>query len=481
MSFINPEYFWLFLFLVVAFIKNDFSALRLTTYGYLVTFVLIVLALVRPVIEQEPIKTKELYNDVVIAVDLSYSMHARDIAPSRLIFAKNRLVELVKTNKKSRFGVLGFTTNAIILSPLTQDSELLLHLFSSLDENLIMTKGSSIMPALRLARKMSKSKKLSLVILSDGADELNYLEEASFAKENNLIVNILMVATQIGGTLRLENGELLKDENGEIVVSSQNNAISVISRATGGIYSSNFNDVIEALNAQREEVLPSSATVVKNLELFYYFIGLAIMTFLVSVTSLKKYILAFLFLFGISLQANVLEYFEDKNYRDFKKASHLYKSGEYEKALLKYEKIKSNSPEFKALVFYNLGNTLVRLQEFQKAREAYIKSLTLQYSKEAYENLLYIIDVKEIKQGSTGKQKSAKQSSIAKKRDATQKKKEGGSSNMKVSAKASSSANDSRKKTKSDSKIDLNSTKTKLSSSQYELINARGVDEKKPW
>jgi len=481
MSFLNPQYLWLFLFLVAAFIKKDFKELRLTSFGYILTFVFIVLALMRPVIEQEPIKIKEVLSDVVVAVDLSYSMQARDITPSRLEFARETLLKLVEKEKKSRFGVLGFTTNAIILSPLTQDSQLLLHLFSSLDEKLIMTKGSSIMPALRLARKMSNSKRVSLLILSDGGDELNYSDEARFAKDNNLVVNVLMIATKLGGTLPLENGELLKDELGDIVVSRENSAIELISNATGGVYSSSVDDIFDALSAQREDEFISNSIVVKNLELFYYLVALAILTFLVSITSLKRYVMAFLLLFGVSVQADMPHCFEDKNTLVFREASRLYKSGEYEKALVKYKSVKSNSPEFKALVFYNLGNTLIRLKEFKKAREAYKKSLTLYRTKEAYENMLYILDVKEQKQMSTGQQKSAKKSSVAKKKESSQKKKEGGSSNMKVSAAANSGADDGGKKSKSESKLDLNFGKAKLSSKQYELINRRQVDEKKPW
>jgi len=481
MSFLNPEYLWLFLFLVAAFIKKDFKELRLTAFGYILTFIFIVLALMRPVIEQEPIKSKEVLSDVVVAVDLSYSMQATDITPSRLEFAKETLVKLVQKEKKSRFGVLGFTTNAIILSPLTQDSELLLHLFGSLNEKLIMTKGSSIMPLLQLARKMSKSKRVSVLILSDGGDELNYSDEARFAKENNLVVNVLMIATKLGGTLPLENGELLKDELGDIVVSRENSAIESISNATGGVYSSSIDEVFDALSSQREDEFISNTTVVKNLELFYYLVLLAIITFLLSVTSLKRHVLALLLLFGVSVQADMLELFEDESRLAFKEAALLYKSGEYEKALVEYKKVKSSSPEFKALVFYNLGNTFIRLKEFKKAREAYKKSLTLHQTKEAYENMLYILDVKEQKQMSTGQQKSAKKSSMAKKKESSRKKKEGGSSNMKVSAAASSGADDDGKKTESESKIDLNSGKAKLSSKQYELINRRQIDEKKPW
>jgi len=481
MSFLNPEYFWLFLFLVAGFIKKDFKSLRATSIGYIVTFVFIVLALCRPVIEQEPIKSEQMLSDVVIAVDLSYSMHSDDVSPTRLKKAKEILKRLIKSEKKSRFGILAFTTNAIVLSPLTEDSELLEHLFNSLDDKLIMTKGSSIMPALKLAREMSMSKKLSVVVLSDGADEASYEDEAKFAKENSMIVNVFMLASKMGGTLTLESGELLKDESGDIVVSRENTAIKVIPDATLGVYTKSYDELIDALQGQKTDDKKSQTTIVKNMELFYYFILLAIISFLVSVTTLKRYILAFLLLFGVSLDASVLDCFKDKNNLEFKKASSYYKNAEYEKALEVYERVKSSDAEFKSIVFYNMANTLVRLKEFKKARDAYLKSLTLMYSKEADENMQYIKNVDEQMQMRTGQEKSSKKSSIAKKEKSNKKKKEGGGSNMKVDASASSGADEGSKKTKSDSRLDMSSGKAKLSSKQYELINKRGVDEKQPW
>jgi len=141
MSILNPEYFWLLLILLPLFIIKDFRKFRVTLYGYILTFIFIVLALTRPVIEQEPIKSKQVLSDVVVGVDLSFSMHANDILPSRLKKAKEYLAELVELENKTRFGVLGFTTNAIVLSPLTQDKELLLHLYNSLDEKLYYHQG----------------------------------------------------------------------------------------------------------------------------------------------------------------------------------------------------------------------------------------------------------------------------------------------------------------------------------------------------
>jgi len=504
MSFVSPEYFWLLLFLVAGFIKKDFRSLNLTSYGYLLTFVFIVLALSRPVIEQEPLKSEELLSDVIFGVDLSYSMQAEDIKPSRLGKAKDILSELVQVKQKSRFGVLGFTTNAIILSPLTEDSELLLHLFNALDEKLIVTKGSDLFSALKLARKMSHSKKVSLVLLSDGGDKLSYEEEAKFAKESGLIVNIFMLGTEYGATLSTLNGELLKDEEGAIVVSRANSAASQISKQSGGVFTQDVATLLDALERQSKRDYETETTRVRNLELFYYFVFVAILLFLVSVTTLKKFVIPLLALFGFNANAAVLDYYYeksakeayvkehykeaiegygkiDKNRAYFNLACGYYKNGAYEKALAQFERVKSSDAKFKSEVFYNCANCFVRLKEFKKAKEAYLKSLTLYYTKEADENLEYIKDVDEQKSMNQENSKSQKKASNAKAEPSGVKKREGGSSNMQVSAKSSSGAGEMGKKTKSEQMFNLNGSKAKLSSKQYELINKRGVDEKKPW
>ena len=473
MTLLYPSYLWLLLLLAPLFIKRNIREFKVAAYGYVLTFIFIVVALSRPVVEQEPIESKQILSDVIIGVDLSFSMQGSDLEPTRLGYAKEMLEKLVRSKQKSRFGVLGFTTNAIILSPLTEDKELLLHLFGSLDEKFIITQGSSIMSALKLSRKMSASKKATVVLFSDGGDELDYEAEAAFAKENSLVVNIFMTASAMGSTLKQDSGELLKDELGDIVVSRENSASKEICDATGGVYTKELGELLDALDTQRSKDKESKTTVVRNLELFYYFVALAIITFLVSVTTLKRFVVAFLLLFGVHLSAS-------QNMKLFNKATELYRLGEYEKAVQNFEMVRSADIETKSIIYYNIGNSFVRLQEFEKAREAYIKSLTLMYSKEADENLEHIRDAGEKKEMNTGQQQSKDRSALAKK-EQTKKQKEGGGSNMQVSAQASSGADDKGKKTQSQNQINLEGGKAKLSSRQYELINKRSIDEKKPW
>ena len=338
------------------------------------------------------------------------------------------------------------------------------------------------MPALQLARKISQSKSLSVVLLSDGADEVDYSEEARFAKESGLIVNTFMIGTKVGSTLHLENGKLLEDELGHIVVSRLNENISTIADSTGGLATDSYDELLSALEEQKQKDFKSKSMLVQNMELFYYFIFAALIIFLLSVTTLKHILIAFFLLFGLQLEAEVLDFMKNPYVTTFKEANRLYKEGEYEKALHKYESVKSSSFAFKSQLYYNMANTLVRLKEFKKAREAYKKSLTLLYSQEAYENMLNIISVGEQMQMSTGQQKSKENSSTAKERETTaKKKKSAGSSNMKVQANAGSGAMKDSKKSEQQNMLNLNSAKAKLSSKQYELVNKRSINEKKPW
>ncbi|RLA68946.1 MAG: VWA domain-containing protein, partial [Epsilonproteobacteria bacterium] len=216
------------------------------------------------------------------------SMQAEDVKPTRLRAAKTLLTDLVHQDIKNRFGVIGFTTNAIVLSPLTNDAELLTYLFKGVDETLIMTKGSAIMPALELSRKMSHAASPILFLLTDGGDKDDYSEEAMFAKQNGLIVNVLMLASLSGSTLKGWDGTLLKGENGDIVITSQNRAIKILSTMTGGVYidGADLSKVQEVIAAQSDNAYKSKTKMVQYEELFYYFIALGLLFFMFSATTL---------------------------------------------------------------------------------------------------------------------------------------------------------------------------------------------------
>ncbi len=506
-----PLFLWLFvplLFLLFAGSYRGFTALRRQHFWLILAIIFTVLALARPVFEQEPIDVEERGSDIVIAIDLSYSMQADDIQPTRLEAAKQMLKELIESDSKNRYGIIGYTTNAIILSPLSSDREVLLHLFDGLNEDLIMTKGTQLMPALKLVRKMSKSKKAIVVLITDGGDELNYNSEAAFVKENGLIVNVALLATHNGSTLKDRNDKVVKDEAGHIVVTSRNDAIEVVASASGGRVVESFSSLQSAIASEEHEDFTSNTKLMQYNELFYYFAALALIFTMLAFTYLGKRVTklmaALLLLVGINSQASLLDgyYFEmakedyaqerylsaaqlfsnlEHSTARYNAANSYYKAGEYEQALNLYMSIHSADPAFKARLYFNMGNCYIRLKEFVKAREMFVKSLTLKHTKEADANLAYIAKADEQDHLLTGQQEGKKraQDSATENSPDSGKKKEGGGSNQKADADASKGAGG--KKMEGDERMSFSGGKSRLSSRQYELINQRSVHETKPW
>lgn len=511
MSYLSPLFLWLFvplLFLLFVGGYRSFSALRRQHFWLILAIVFTILALARPVLEQEPIDVEERGSDIVIAIDLSYSMQADDIKPTRLEAAKQMLKALVERDSKNRYGIIGYTTNAIILSPLSSDRELLLHLFDGLDEELIMTKGTVLMPALKLARKMSKSKKAIVVLFSDGGDAQNYNSEAAYVKEHGLIVNVVLLATHSGSTLKDKNDKVIKDEAGHIVVTSRNDAINTVAESSGGQVIEDISSLQNAIDAEVSGDFTSNTKLMQYNELFYYFAALALICAMLSFTYLgrkvTKIIAAFLLLIGINAEASLLDgiYFEmakedyskeqyasaaklfsnvESRAARYNAANSFYRMGKYEKALNLYMSIRSADPALKSMLYFNMGNCYIRLQEFEKAREMFTKSLSLKYSSEAEENLAYIMKAEEQDHLLTGQQEGKKraQDSATENSPESGKKKEGGGSNQKADTAASKGAGG--KKMEGDERLSFSGGKSRLSSKQYELINQRSVNETKPW
>ncbi|MDD5716520.1 MAG: VWA domain-containing protein [Sulfuricurvum sp.] len=506
MSFLTP--FWLLgLIPLPAYFWKRRSQMWHTQIGLWIVYTLVILALARPVVSQKPITVEEAGSDVIFAVDLSYSMRAGDISPSRLDAAKKLLTASVRSNQRDRFGVIGFTTSAIVLSPLTKDTELLEHLFGGLDESQIITKGTDIMSALELSRKMSHAEKPTVILLTDGGDERSYQKEADFIREHNLAVSVVMLASGEGSTLPSDGG-ILKDDQGHIVISSRNDAIEEIVNGGRVIEGADIGALRSLINDSVHEDFSGSTSVMRYQEWFYLPLSIALIVFIVTFTTIGKKISRKILLLGglIGLSANggVLDfgylYLAKSNYEKghferaaelyrevddprarYNRASSLYKAGKIKEALDLYRSLRSDDPHFKADIFYNIGNCYIRLQEFESAREALLKSLTLRYSRRADQNLRAIVGVEEQQTLNVRKEKKDQFTHDENKPTGESKpSKAGGGSNMK-SDMASGGGGDDGKKAESDPRLSMAQGKAALSSRQYELINQRSIHETKPW
>jgi Ca-activated chloride channel family protein len=320
-----------------------------------------------------------------------------------------------------------------------------------------------------------------------------------------------MLASSQGSTLSTPEGGWLKDEAGHIVVSSRNDAIaSLVHTGKGRMVQGADADAVRSLiDESRQEDFQGSSSVMRYQELFFIPLIFALIAFLAVTTTvgekIRKQVILLLALVGISANAGVVDfitlYQAKKSYGEggyersaelysaiasplsrYNRGNALYKAGKYDTALSIYRAIKSDDPLFKSRLYYNMGNCYIRLREFEKAREVFLKSLTLHYTPQADQNFRAIEGVEDYNLSlNVRKEKKDKFSAEQSPPNGERKEsKQGGGSNMKTDT-ASSGGGDEGKKVQSDPRLSLSQGKAKLSSRQYELINQRSVHETKPW
>jgi Ca-activated chloride channel family protein len=114
-------------------------------------FALFIIALMGPSLGTTQKEVKAMGKDIYLLVDLSQSMNANDIAPSRLERVKFELRKLVKTLESNRIGLIIFSSEAFIQCPLTYDQSTILLFIETLKTSLVPTGGTNFEPALQLA------------------------------------------------------------------------------------------------------------------------------------------------------------------------------------------------------------------------------------------------------------------------------------------------------------------------------------------
>lgn len=248
---------------------------------------------------------KTIGKDIYIAVDLSKSMDATDVQPSRLEKAKHETQRLMQRFNSDRIGLLVFSTDAYIQSPLTYDQNALLLYTQTLYTKLLPYSGTNYTPLLQLALDKFKEDKPSpaeqqkakvLVLISDGEDfgaEAENLAEQ--LAEQNVRVYTLGIGTSDGGKIPQGKG-FKRDRLGKTVVTSLNSVPLVqLAELTGGKYfevNDRVNEVsklISAINTIEGE-LRESKTVDVTANKYMYPLALALLFILLDVLITVKVI-----------------------------------------------------------------------------------------------------------------------------------------------------------------------------------------------
>ncbi len=260
----------------------------------LLSSALMIIALARPYIDNGEIKVTTSTIDVMAAFDISRSMFANDVYPNRLALAKKKFEEFSGDFQEAKIGVIGFTSRAFLISPLTEDFATLDYLVTNMNLDSVTLRGTSVMNALEVTNDLlSESEKKALILFSDGGDSDNFSKEIAYAKRHNIVVFAYNIGTTKGGVIPDTNGALT-DKNGDIVVVRLNKKIKDLALQSGGAYmeyslkSNDINALAEAIKQRFSEKSEEESTIKDEKELFPYPISVALVLLFLALYSMPS-------------------------------------------------------------------------------------------------------------------------------------------------------------------------------------------------
>jgi len=202
-----------------------------------------IVALAGPVWKQLPQPVFQAQSAMVIVLDLSRSMDAEDLKPSRLIRAKQKVQDILTARVEGQTGLIVFAGSAFDVVPLTTDNQAILSLLASLDTSMMPAQGSMASEGLKHALAMLQRGAIhagSVVMLCDGIDT-NAIPAAQALSEAGHLLSVLAVGTTDGAPISAANkqgsGGFLKDSSGNIVVARvHDEQLSALASAGDGVF-----------------------------------------------------------------------------------------------------------------------------------------------------------------------------------------------------------------------------------------------------
>ena len=203
---------------------------------------LLIIMLARPQLGTKINHEKRVGIETIIAMDISNSMRAEDIVPSRLDRSKMMVENLVDHFSNDKIGLIVFAGDAFVQLPITSDHVSAKMFLSSIDPSLIATQGTDIAKAIDMATHSFTQEEgigKAIVVITDGEDhEGGAVESAKAAKDNGMRVYVLGVGSVNGAPIPIPGtGDYMKDNTGNTVMSALNEDMcKQVAQAGGGAY-----------------------------------------------------------------------------------------------------------------------------------------------------------------------------------------------------------------------------------------------------
>lgn len=295
MKFANPEYLYLLILVpivlaiylysnflkrkqlkefgdpaLLAHLMPDVSSIRIGIKFWLslAALTLLVVVLARPQFGSKKETITRQGIETVIALDISNSMMAEDIAPNRLEKSKKIISQLIETFKDDKIGLIVFAGDAFVQLPITNDFISAKMFLDAISPSLISRQGTDIGSAIDLAtRSFSPNDSIgrAVIIITDGENHEGGAEEAAKkASERGMAVYMLGVGSVDGAPIPIPGtNDFRKDKEGNVVVTKLNEEMGrTIAAAGNGAYIrvDNTNNAQRLLQKEMDKLAKADVT-----------------------------------------------------------------------------------------------------------------------------------------------------------------------------------------------------------------------------
>ena len=278
-------------------LSTPFSAVFIKLLIRSALFALLIIALLGPSFGDSKKEVKSIGKDIMICVDLSKSMDAFDIQPTRLEKVKFEMKKIIRAFNSDRVGIIIFSSEAFMQCPLTYDQNALNLFIETMNTSLVPSSGTDFAPPLRMAIKklsedngsVSQAKSKVIILISDGEDFGENTEAASRTiEEEEIKLFTLGIGTEEGGRIQAATG-YKKDRQGNTVLSKLNSSsLRSLAAKTGGQYFE-INDarnevsrLINRIGAIEGELMDSRLVDVTS-NRYFYFLGAGILLLILDI------------------------------------------------------------------------------------------------------------------------------------------------------------------------------------------------------
>ena len=338
---------------------------------------LLIVMLARPQMGTKINHEKRVGIETIIAMDISNSMRAEDIIPSRLDRSKMMVENLVDHFTNDKIGLIVFAGDAFVQLPITSDYVSAKMFLSSIDPSMMASQGTDIARAIEMASHSFTQEEgigKAIVVITDGEDhEGGAVEAAEAAKKNGMRVYVLGVGSTQGAPIPVPGtGNYMQDNTGNTVMSALNEDMcKQVAQAGGGAYIhvENNSAAQEQLDNELDKLAKketSTAVYSEFDEQFQAFGVLALLLLIleicifdrrnpllkhVSLFGKRKVAVMLLFLTALSVTAQT-----DRQY--IRQGNKQFRMGDYPNAEVSYRKAIEQNPKNPQASF-NLGNALM--------------------------------------------------------------------------------------------------------------------------